>query len=79
MQTTLPNVFLTAALILTTACVPIGTTGGATEAQLCRSWGMSLPTRSRSDTAQTAEEIERGYGDFAAACPDHVNLIPGRE
>tara|TARA_R110002074_G_scaffold278197_1_gene449725 strand:+ start:76 stop:348 length:273 start_codon:yes stop_codon:yes gene_type:complete len=45
-------------------------------AELCRTWGMSLPTRSRADTPQTAREIEEGYGDFAAACPEFMDLIP---
>lgn len=50
--------------------------GGATEAELCRAWGGSLPTRSHSDTDQTKDEIQAGYAIFAAACPDWDHLIP---
>ena len=51
---------------------PSGPTAGA----LCRAWGESLPTRSRSDTEVTKSEIEAGYAAFAGACPDHDHLIP---
>ena len=47
-----------------------------TEKALCIAWGRSLPTRSRADTDQTRDEITLGYGQFAAACPDHLNLLP---
>ena len=47
-----------------------------TEGTLCRVWGESLSTRSRSDTEQTRDEIGEGYADFAAACPDFTHLIP---
>ncbi|MDJ0826971.1 MAG: hypothetical protein QNJ16_15870 [Rhodobacter sp.] len=74
-----------AALITLPACDLTRTAAGATdgtpgptEAALCRAWGESLPTRSRSDTGRTAEEIEAGYTDFASACPDFVHLIPNR-
>lgn len=43
---------------------------------LCRAWGESLPTRSRSDTKVTTFEIEAGYAAFAGACPDYDHLIP---
>lgn len=43
---------------------------------LCVSWGQSLPTRSREDTNQTQDEIEAAYVTFAAACPNHIDLIP---
>lgn len=60
-----------------TACETITTTpGGETEAALCVEWGESLPTRSRSDTQQTADEIQTAYSVFAAACPDFEELIP---
>tara|TARA_R110002073_G_scaffold18564_16_gene68641 strand:+ start:894 stop:1067 length:174 start_codon:yes stop_codon:yes gene_type:complete len=49
---------------------------GATDAALCRAWGESLPSRSRADTEQTAQEIGAAYADFAAACPDATHLIP---
>ncbi|MCF6432650.1 hypothetical protein [Leisingera sp. MMG026] len=48
----------------------------ATENAICRVWGMSLPTRSRSDTPQTQAEIGEAYAVFAAACPNHSHLIP---
>ena len=43
---------------------------------VCRVWGSSLPTRSRSDTPETQDEIEAAYVDFAAACPKWRHLIP---
>jgi len=49
---------------------------GATDAALRRAWGESLPSRSRADTEQTAQEIGAAYADFAAACPDATHLIP---
>ena len=58
------------------ACDPWTTRGSATEAELCLSWGESLPTRSRQDTPQTAAEIQTGYADFANACPAFAHLIP---
>lgn len=72
-----PSILL--ALTLLTGCLPISRSanaGGATEATLCRIWGEGLPTRSHSDTAQTQGEIGDAYADYAAACPDHRNLIP---
>lgn len=71
---------LTIALTLT-GCdrskTPDGGTDTATAASLCRTWGESLPTRSRSDTAVTKIEIGETYADFAVACPDFIHLIPG--
>lgn len=52
------------------------TNAGPVVDALCQSWGESLPTRSRRDTAQTADEIEISYTAFGAACPEHTNLIP---
>ena len=63
------------ALILS-ACAPLKAPATATEATICRLWGESLPTRSRSDTDQTQQEIGAAYADFAAACPLHSQLIP---
>lgn len=48
----------------------------ATEAARCEIWGKSLPTRSRSDTAQMQAEISRAYAAFLLACPDHYYLLP---
>lgn len=47
-----------------------------TEATICREIARELPTRSRSDTVQTQEEITDLYTQFALVCPDHKNLIP---
>jgi len=63
-------------MIVLSACAPSTTQATATEAELCRSWGESLPTRSRTDTAQTRAEIQVGYADFANACPAFAHLIP---
>lgn len=45
------------------------TAGIETERALCEAWGDALPTRSRSDTAQTQAEIGVLYDVFEAACP----------
>ena len=75
MQKILTPVCLTIALILS-GCVNTTTPGGATERTLCRVWGESLPTRSRSDTAQTQLEVAEAYADFEAACGEYGYLIP---
>lgn len=57
-------------LVLAGACTP--TTNGATaatEAEICRAWRDSLPTRSSRDTEQTRAEIGTAYDVQAAACP----------
>lgn len=41
-----------------------------TEYEVCRAWQNSLPTRSRSDTKQTQDEIGLGYDVFSATFPD---------
>ncbi len=66
-----------AALILT-GCSPMRTQGTATESAICRALGEGLPTRSRSDTQQTQDEIGALYADFVAACPRFKNLVPGK-
>ena len=71
----LQMLLLAIALILS-GCAPSMTPDTATERTLCRVWGESLPTRSRRDTEQTKLEISEAYADFAAACPDFVNLVP---
>lgn len=75
MPKTLPIVLPVIALILS-GCGLSRVEATATERTLCRTWGESLPTRSRLDTAQTQQEISEVYADFAAACPDHAHLIP---
>jgi hypothetical protein len=59
-----------------TGCATIPIAGGATSAAICDSLGAALPTRSRSDTPQTADEIAVLYATFAAACPAQAGLIP---
>ena len=61
---------------LMTACTNLPSVGSATEEAICDSIGYALPTRSRSDTAQTSDEITRLYATFAAACPAQAGLIP---
>lgn len=51
------------------ACVQTMPAATAIEAELCRQWRDSLPTRSRQDTEQTRGEIGRAYDVQAAACP----------
>ncbi len=75
-QTPWRAVALIAAALMLTACQPMTNAAGATETALCRTWGESLPTRSRSDTPQTITEIGNAYSDFAAACPKFQDLIP---
>ena len=59
-----------------TSCTTIPTVGSATEEAICDAIGHALPTRSRSDTTQTSDEITRLYATYAAACPQHQRLIP---
>ena len=59
-----------------TNCTTILTEASETEVAICDAIGHALPTRSRSDTAQTSDEIARLYATFAAACPDATGLIP---
>lgn len=64
------------ALTAQSGCVNWMTQAGATERALCQVWGESLPTRSRSDTEQTASEIQAAYADFLNACPGWAHLVP---
>lgn len=64
--------------MILTGCVSLTDQAGAIDA-LCRTWGESLPTRSRQDTEQTVTEIAEGYADFLAACPGWERLVPGRQ
>jgi hypothetical protein len=68
--------FVIVSLGLMTACTNTVSVGSETERAICDSIGHALPTRSRSDTAQTTDEITRLYAHFAAACPRQANLIP---
>lgn len=56
-------------LCLLHACAMTTPAATATESEICRAWRDSLPSRSRSDTAQTRAEIGRAYDVQAAACP----------
>lgn len=62
---------LLASVMLTACSGPIA--GSETEGAVCSAWKDALPTRSRSDTQQTVDEIEVGYDAFLAACP-HLEL-----
>lgn len=68
--------FVIAFVMCLTSCTSTVSVGSATEEAICDSIGYALPTRSRSDTAQTTDEITRLYSHFAAACPRQANLIP---
>ena len=61
---------------LTTACATTTTLGTETEREICYQMGAELPTRSRSDTAQTLTEITELYAQFARVCPEHEHQIP---
>ena len=55
-------------VMLTSGCVTTMTQASATEEELCRQWQESLPTRSRTDTQQTQDEIQRAYAVQDAVC-----------
>ena len=73
MQKAFVTVLLMTAL---SGCVNWKAEATATEKELCRTWGESLPTRSKQDTDQTKEEITVAYADFANACPSYASMIP---
>lgn len=84
MRGTFATAWIALAAAALTGCGPSrapvgGTEASPAEAELCRAWGGALPTRSRADTGRTQDEIEAGYGDFAAACPNWKHLIPEGE
>ena len=54
--------------LLTSACANTTTQAGATEIALCYEWGESLPTRSRSDTVRTQNEIQAAIAKHAVVC-----------
>lgn len=68
-------VALSSAICLT-GCESTRVAATATEAEICRQLGGALPTRSRSDTEQTRDEITQLYATYSLACPDWVELIP---
>lgn len=61
---------LTLCGVILSACVQTTPVATAIEAELCRAWRDSLPTRSQKDTEQTRAEIGRAYDVQAAACPN---------
>lgn len=68
--------FVIGFVMFLTSCTSSISVGSATEEAICDAIGHSLPTRSRSDTTQTSDEITRLYATYAAACPQHQRLIP---
>lgn len=56
-------------LLAVAGCGTMMTVATETEDALCETWRDSLPSRSRSDSSQTKQEIGRQYEDFLAACP----------
>lgn len=75
---------LAGALMLsaTMSCAQFETAAGVTDrptavqTELCESWGRSLATRSRTDTARTQADIGRSYAVFITACPGFEHLVP---
>lgn len=63
-------------VICLTACGNSTGVASATTDELCRQWGGSLPTRSRSDTQRTQDEIQSAYAAFDLSCPGYGHLIP---
>lgn len=77
MQKKYATIFCTLLAILS-GCANTTSQGFATERALCRAWGQNLPTRSRSDSQQTQQEIQRLYVVFESACSqfaDNISLI----
>ncbi len=60
--------------VLVAGCTPTTGVATATEAEICRAWRDSLPTRSSQDTEQTRAEIGRAYDVQAAACPEFARF-----
>jgi len=56
------------ALLTLTSCQTNSPAGDTAIEAVCREWGRSLPSRSRSDTMQTQREIERAYNVHEAVC-----------
>lgn len=67
----LPSACAIALLLFATACArptPVTVEATATEDARCEAWRDALPSRSRSDTQQTQDEIALLYDVFLAAC-----------
>ena len=56
------------------ACTPTTGAATATEAEICRAWRGSLPSRSVQDSVQTRAEIGTAYDVQAAACPNFARF-----
>ena len=57
-------------LALVAGCSRTTGVATATEAEICRAWRDSLPSRSVQDSVQTRAEIGTAYDVQAAACPE---------
>lgn len=68
--------FVVASMLLGLAagCTPTTGAGIATEAEICRAWRDSLPSRSVQDSVQTQTEIGLAYDVQAAACPEFAKF-----
>lgn len=68
--------FVVASMLLgpVAGCTPTTDVATATEAEICRAWRDSLPSRSSGDTEQTRAEIGVSYDVQAAACPDFAKF-----
>lgn len=68
--------FVVASMLLGLAagCTPTTAGGIATEAEICRAWRDSLPSRSSQDTERTRAEIGTAYDVQAAACPEFARF-----
>jgi len=60
--------FAAGLMMLTSGCVTTMTQASETEQAICEAWGGSLPSRSRSDTAQTIDEVGRAIAIYEAVC-----------
>ena len=68
--------FVIGSTMLLTGCMTTLAQASETENEVCRSIGAALPTRSRTDTQATIDQITMLYATFVAACPRHEGLIP---
>lgn len=60
--------------VMVAGCTPTTGVATATEAEICRAWRDSLPSRSVQDSVQTQTEIGRAYDVQAAACPEFARF-----
>ena len=57
-------------------CINSTTQVTETEKALCVVFGQKLPTRSRQDTEQTKQEIQKLYAEYIDQCPEQARAIP---